>query len=54
METIDFTELPTYPITFYLVATYGEGEPTDNALPLDKWLDEGCKAEESGTPFVDV
>lgn len=47
MEDLNFSELPTYPLVVIMSATYGEGDPTDNAVKFTKWLKEKVKSGET-------
>lgn len=38
----NFQDLDPSYLFFFLVATYGEGEPTDNAVEFYTWLDDGA------------
>lgn len=40
----NFHELPEDTLCFFLVATYGEGEPTDNAVEFYNYLDEATES----------
>lgn len=37
-DLADLKALPRTQMTIFILATYGEGEPTDNAIALDNWL----------------
>lgn len=38
LEDFDAEELRECPLAIFLMATYGEGEPTDNASTFASWL----------------
>jgi NADPH-ferrihemoprotein reductase len=38
LEDFDPDQLATAPLTVFLMATYGEGEPTDNSAKFAKWM----------------
>merc|ERR1711991_1125221 len=46
MEDVDGDELQEQKHVLFLVATYGEGEPTDNAKELWTWLNDECDTEQ--------
>lgn len=41
-EYDNFQDIDPNCLFFFLVATYGEGEPTDNAVEFFNWLDDGA------------
>ena len=54
LERFKCEDLANCSIVLLLVATYGDGEPTDNAMALDSWLTEHCNAEDSGELEIDI
>jgi len=56
-EMEDFTDeadLQDRSLVIFVLATYGEGDPTDNAMDFDKWLDnaKGKKIDLSGVEYA--
>ena len=39
-ELVEMKEEIPNSVVIFVVATYGEGDPTDNALPLFEWMKE--------------
>ncbi|KAB8260703.1 hypothetical protein BDV32DRAFT_149138 [Aspergillus pseudonomiae] len=42
------SELPPNVIVLFILSTYGEGDPPDNAIRFDEWLDKGLRQHPSG------
>ena len=51
LEELDISTLPTYPLAVFVVATFGEGEPTDDTAHFWKFINDDAKdpAEISNT-----
>jgi len=45
LEDFDPYQLQSQKVALFLMATYGEGDPTDNAMNFAKW----CKNEDEST-----
>jgi NADPH-ferrihemoprotein reductase len=51
MEDVDGDELMEQSLVLFVVATYGEGEPTDNAKDLWEWVSKECTEDLKALKF---
>jgi NADPH-ferrihemoprotein reductase len=45
LEDLSQEDLAEVPLAIFAVATYGDGEPTDNARPFHEWISKDDQEE---------
>ncbi|KAI9144095.1 hypothetical protein BKA69DRAFT_1026013, partial [Paraphysoderma sedebokerense] len=49
-EPAELKNLPANKLAIFVMATYGEGEPTDNAVAFHEWLSETAQENQGASP----